>query len=85
MSFQEEEYSTEFFIDLWTDFFKRYRKKVQKFDGSWVFARNAELADYHHEISLMPTMDRVTLIIDYEDLRAAVIHQGNSIAGSKDE
>ena len=83
---QEEEFSFEFMKDLWTDFFKRYKKRVQKFDGTWVQAKsNTELGDYHHLITLMLSMDRVTLVIDYEDIRAAVLHQPDAAAGKNNE
>lgn len=81
-----DNFSTEIFIDLWEDFIRRYKKKVQKFDGTWVLAKpGTTLGDYYHEITLMPSMDRVTLVIDYEDILAAVIHQKDSIAGLSGE
>lgn len=82
----QEEFSIEFFIDLWMDFLRRYKRKIQKFDGSWVLEKpNTELGDYYDEIKLMPSMDRVTLIIDYNDIRNAVIHQADSVAGINNE
>jgi hypothetical protein len=81
-----DNFSTEFFIDLWEDFFRRYKRKVQKFDGSWTLDKpNTPMGDHYHEIRLMPSLDTVTLVIDYNDIRAAAIHQKDSIAGLSGE
>ena len=82
----EEDFSIEWYTDIWTDFFTRFKKRVQKFDGTWVLAKpNTDFGDYHHLITLLPSMDRVTITVDYNDIRNAVIHQGDSLAGVNGE
>ena len=82
----EDFFSREWYIDIWEDFFRRFKKKIQKFDGKWVFEQpKTELGDYHHAITLFPTLDRCTLIIDYDDLSNAAIHQRDSKAGINGE
>lgn len=86
MAFQEESFSLDWYVELWADFFKRFKKKIQKFDGTWVEAKpQTTFGDYLFEIQLMPADDKVTLTIDYTDIRNAVIHQPDKIAGTHDE
>ena len=83
---QVENFSREWYVDLWEDFFRRYKRKVEKFDGTWVFEHPGnKMGDYHQEIQLLPTNDRVTLIIDYNDIRNAVILQRDSDGGLSGE
>ena len=78
----KDNFSREWYIDLWEDFFCRYKRKIQKFDGKWVFDKpDTKLGDYQAEIQLLPTLDRVTVVIDYNDISNAVIFQNDSVAG----
>ena len=82
----ETEYSKEWYIDLWSDFVKRFKRKKPNFDGKYIVEHDDyPEGDYFHEIQMLRSRDKVTITMDFGDILNAVTLQPDSIAGVNDE